>query len=83
MDQQRNVLSALESQKAMMLENHQKERERARLEREALLGQRNTHVDGHHHGHQQAHYQTNHHEAGCHGMEQFHQHQQQAPPMHP
>tara|TARA_B110000285_G_scaffold53328_1_gene60697 strand:+ start:514 stop:765 length:252 start_codon:yes stop_codon:yes gene_type:complete len=83
MDQQRNVLSALESQKAMMLENHQKERERARLEREALLGQRSTCVDGHHHGHQHGHYQPNHqvnqHEAGCHGMPQF----QQAPPMHP
>jgi hypothetical protein len=67
----------------MMLENHQKERERARLEREALLGQRSTCVDGHHHGQQHGHYlpnhQINHHEAGCHGMPQS----QQAPPMHP
>jgi hypothetical protein len=79
MDQQRNVLSALESQKVMMLENHQKERERARLEREALLGQRSTHVEDHHYGYQHGHCQPNQQEAGCHGMAQF----QQAPPMHP
>jgi hypothetical protein len=68
MDQQRNVLSALEQQKAMMLENHQKERERARLEREAQLSQKSTCADSHHHRNQQ---NSSHWGASGHGGSSF------------
>lgn len=38
-DQQKNVLAALDNQRAMIMENQQREREIARLEREALMSQ--------------------------------------------